>query len=243
MAYTNAAEHLRYATLIAMRDHDREPFNAFTLTVPTAAREMPLHLLPTPLPIASATSARASIANKRAMLRVMTNSEARESDYTLAWFCAASLLGEECCALAEAGVHTLAHLRTFHESNALDCSTRDRQDRLRALVPHSYFAAALMLQTQRARNAITLNEYCARFCSDEVKRVAPRYVADKGAFAQKRATFEELSAIGAMMKNDSARESQYTFFYFLAARGLASYAFTLTEGRGALHLGQVLGSQ
>ncbi|KAL3916594.1 MAG: hypothetical protein SGPRY_006751, partial [Prymnesium sp.] len=49
----------------------------------------------------------------------------------------------------------------------------------------SDFAAALMLQTQRARNAITLDEYCARYCSDDVKRVAPRYVADKGAFAHK----------------------------------------------------------
>ena len=137
-AFTNAAEHLRYATLIAMHHQDTEPFNTFARTVPTAAR---LYLLPAPIYIPSATGATSSNADKRAMLRVMTDNEARESECTLTWFCAASLLGEECCALAEAGVHTLAHLRTFHENKTLLRCPSDRQDRLRALcelVTHMY---------------------------------------------------------------------------------------------------------
>ncbi|KAL3933375.1 MAG: hypothetical protein SGPRY_000311, partial [Prymnesium sp.] len=73
-------------------------------------------------------------------------------------------------------------------------------------------------QTQRVRNSISIDVFCARYCPDATKKVPPRFAANKDAFAQKRPSYEELEAIGAMMTSKSARESEYTFCYFLAAR-------------------------
>lgn len=91
------------------------------------------------------------------------------------------------------------------------------------------FAASLVQQTTRARNPMSALAFCDRYCPDEVTWVAPRYVASKDGFAQERPTFEERLAICDMMTSKSARELKYTFYYFLAARGLASYAFMLKD--------------
>ena len=93
------------------------------------------------------------------------------------------------------------------------------------------FAASLLQQTKRARNPISIEAYCARYCPDATRKVAPRYVADEFGFTQKRSTYEEKLAVLAMLTDETARESRFTFCYFLGARGLAEYAFTLKEER------------
>ncbi|KAL3908703.1 MAG: hypothetical protein SGPRY_009697, partial [Prymnesium sp.] len=77
-AFANAAEHLRHASLVGMNENNMEPLVAFFLTVPKAARDMPNRILERGIASAS-RSARASMADKRAVLRVMIKKVARES--------------------------------------------------------------------------------------------------------------------------------------------------------------------
>ena len=93
--------------------------------------------------------------------------------------------------------------------------------------PH--FAASLVQQTVRARHPITPVAFSVRYCPDVVTRVPPRFVAYAEAYATKRPTFEELEKVGDMMLSEPARESPFTMFYFLSARGLAKYAYVLDE--------------
>ena len=104
------------------------------------------------------------------------------------------------------------------------------------------FAASLVQQTVRARNPITPVAFSVRYCPEVVARVPPRYVAGAEAFAQQRPNFAENMAIVEMMSSEPARESPFTMFYFLAARGLAQYAYALDEEKLDT-LGRLLGPQ